>query len=257
MDVGNIKYCDFTHGKHGAIPAGTKVVLLSVDVGRANGWVEALRQARSQGMPIMRIVIDEAQMILTSQEYRKRLRDIYEIRSVEAPLVLLTANATPDTIPYFIEEFGLSDPLIIRTLADRPEIKYTIETPLDNVDDGARRIKHVVADNKLRKRERWIVFVTEIAVGYALATALGVECYHAVRNDEGHNVSEQELQRRLSDWMAGKVTGIVATSALACGNDFPHIRIVFHWGVPRTLIDFLQESGRAARDGKPGLSVVF
>ncbi|KAL1711400.1 hypothetical protein EV715DRAFT_164516, partial [Schizophyllum commune] len=83
MDDGNIAYYDFAHANCGPIPRGTKVVLVSVDILRSDGWIEALREARLRGMPIMRIVIDEAQMILTSQDFRKRLREIYEVRTVE------------------------------------------------------------------------------------------------------------------------------------------------------------------------------
>ncbi|KAI4293917.1 P-loop containing nucleoside triphosphate hydrolase protein [Schizophyllum commune Loenen D] len=257
MDDGNIAYYDFAHANCGPIPRGTKVVLVSVDILRSDGWIEALREARLRGMPIMRIVIDEAQMILTSQDFRKRLREIYEVRTVECPIVLLTANATPDTIPYFVQEFGLADPIVIRTLADRPEIKYMIENSCPDAKDAAKRIQELIVGKLQIRKDRWIVFVTKIADGYALAAALGVQCYHARRRDGPYKITDQELQSRLNDWISGKCIGIVATSALACGNDFAHVRIVFHWGVPRTLIDFLQEAGRAARDGRPGWSIVF
>ena len=50
---------------------------------------------------------------------------------------------------------------------------------------------------------------------------------------------------------------IVATTAFGMGIDAPHVRFVLHYGLPRGFEAFVQESGRAGRDGKAAASVVF
>ena len=77
-------------------------------------------------------------------------------------------------------------------------------------------------------------------------TRLGIpsEGYHA-----GH---EQKVRTRVQeDWTEGRTPVICATISFGMGVDKENVRFVAHWTIPKTIAGYLQESGRAGRDGKP------
>jgi superfamily II DNA helicase RecQ len=57
--------------------------------------------------------------------------------------------------------------------------------------------------------------------------------------------------------LKGTFNIIAATTAFGMGIDAPHVRFVAHYGLPRALEQFIQESGRAGRDGKAASSILF
>lgn len=57
--------------------------------------------------------------------------------------------------------------------------------------------------------------------------------------------------------LAGSFNIIAATTAFGMGIDAPSVRFVVHYGLPRALEHFVQESGRAGRDGKAAASLLF
>ena len=86
---------------------------------------------------------------------------------------------------------------------------------------------------------------------------------------EEHGVSlpffHAKLLREERDQILGGLTGrlnppvqaVICTSAFSLGVDIPDIRLVVHWQHPGSVEDYLQEFGRAGRDGHPALALLF
>jgi superfamily II DNA helicase RecQ len=61
----------------------------------------------------------------------------------------------------------------------------------------------------------------------------------------------------LERFIQGITNMITATNALGMGVDIPHIRVIFHMGAPRTLLDYVLESARAGRDGQASEAIII
>ena len=55
----------------------------------------------------------------------------------------------------------------------------------------------------------------------------------------------------------GTVRLVFATNALGMGVNFSNVRTIIHYGPPREMEDFVQQIGRAGRDGKPSMAVLL
>ena len=87
--------------------------------------------------------------------------------------------------------------------------------------------------------------------------ARGLEENHLSARPYHAGLSMRERQETQQSWLEGSTRIICATVAFGMGVDKDCVRYVVHWGVPQSFEAFVQESGRAARDGKPATSVVY
>ena len=123
-----------------------------------------------------------------------------------------------------------------------------------------------------------IVYVSTRVVAAKLAEVLG-ESDHRIRAVAYHaGLAAAERTKVQNEWIAPQnqqpqqhANGdsnepnprplafyiIVATTAFGMGIDHPEVRFVVHWSPPRTFESFVQESGRAGRDGRAAASVVY
>jgi hypothetical protein len=98
-------------------------------------------------------------------------------------------------------------------------------------------------------RPRAIVYCQTIQQVTTLAEAIGCSSYH------GQIGSSAERSRIIRQWVE-EGGAICATNALGVGVDIPDVRLVVHAGLPRSLRDLAQESGRGGRDGGVCRSIV-
>ena len=54
-----------------------------------------------------------------------------------------------------------------------------------------------------------------------------------------------------------KLCLVIATTAFGMGVDCPNIRRIIHWGLPKTLEEYVQETGRSGRDGENAVAILY
>jgi superfamily II DNA helicase RecQ len=102
-------------------------------------------------------------------------------------------------------------------------------------------------------RGKCVVYVPTRDGADRLGRELRCRTYHSKVGDQ------EEKKEILEAWIGGGLGEgglVVATNALGLGVDVPDVRMVVHTGMPEKIRDFVQESGKAGRDGQPSESVV-
>jgi ATP-dependent DNA helicase RecQ len=104
------------------------------------------------------------------------------------------------------------------------------------------------ARQNLAAGQRAVVFCRSRPTCERIADQLGCQLYHR---------TFEAKEESLDSWIDGTETVMIATSALGTGVDIDSIRLVVHLSRPHGIMDFVQEVGRAGRNGDPVRSLVL
>ena len=152
-----------------------------------------------------------------------------------------------------LSALGIADCHVIHAPTDRPEIAYHVNLfrTLDQArDELVRVVQKRLEAGKDDATFRGLVYCRSKSQVEELAELTGCMPFHADRPIEERTAS-------FNDWLDGKQKFMVCSSLLGCGVDVEGVSVVLHFGTPWSILDFVQESGRAGRNGKPSVSMVF
>lgn len=200
-------------------------------------------------MNVSFIVVDEAHCISQwGYDFRPDYLQIGKLREmVDAPVIALTATATPQVAEDIMEKLGFEEKCLIKSGFERPNLSYIVRHCEDKLGQLLHISSSVAGTGIVYVRSR---AKTEELAAFLDANGVKASFYHAGLGPD----SRSDRQAR---WKSGEIRVMVCTNAFGMGIDKPDVRFVVHFDVPDSPEAYFQEAGRGGRDGKRSYAVLL
>ena len=202
-----------------------------------------------QEMNINYIVVDEAHCISQwGYDFRPDYLKIGKLRElVDAPVIALTATATPKVADDIMDRLGFEEKNLIKSGFERPNLSYIVRKCEDKLGQLLSICSNVAGTGVVYVRNRK---KTEELAAFLTANGISASFYHA-------GLGQDSRADRQEKWKTDKIRVMVCTNAFGMGIDKPDVRFVVHFDLPDSPEAYFQEAGRGGRDGKRSFAVLL
>jgi len=195
------------------------------------------------------IVVDEAHCISQwGYDFRPDYLLIGELRKIiEAPVIALTATATPQVAEDIMDRLQFRERLMLKSGFERPNLTYIVRRCEDKNGQLLDICRGVAGSGIVYMRHRRRC--EEIAA-FLRDNGQSASFYHA-------GLGPETRATRQEAWKSGEIRIMVCTNAFGMGIDKPDVRFVVHLDLPDSIESYFQEAGRAGRDLKRSYAVLL
>ncbi len=165
------------------------------------------------------------------------------------PIAAFTATADPTAQRIIRQTLHLQAPQVIRLSPYRANLDLTVQT----VWTPGGRKQALLNFIKRHPQQTGLVYVRTRRDSETLAAWLTQQGYRSQAYHAGLPAGDR--RRCEQAWIQNQMRAVVATNAFGMGINKPDLRWVAHFQVPHLLTEYVQEIGRAGRDGQPAYAL--
>lgn len=211
---------------------------------------QGIVQDRIKQMNVNLIAVDEAHCISQwGNDFRPSYKNISILRQLQPTVnvIALTASATTKVIEDITDNLDFIAPKLFKTSFTRENLAYIVLNENDKLYRLETILKKYNAPSIVYLRSRKATVET---TNFLRSKSISANFYHG-------GLSNYEKKERLNAWLNNQQQVMVATSAFGMGIDKPDVKTVIHLNLPESIESYVQEAGRAGRNGEKAFAVII
>ena len=207
-------------------------------------------QEKIKQLNVSLIAIDEAHCISEwGHDFRPSYLKLSLLKELkpEATFIALTATATQRVLEDIQINLGLKEAKIIKKSFKRENLFYHVRLTEDIYGKLLQILSKIDASIIIYTNNRK---QTKEVCNFLIRNNFKSSFYHG-------GLSNTEKNEAYTNWMSDKTPIMVATNAFGMGINKLNVRAVIHINIPNSLENYIQEAGRAGRDGKTSYAIIL